>query len=466
MGAPDSDLNSLLRPRSIAFAGMSGVGRSMLEAHLVSGFSGQLYPISRAHSEVLGQRCYNEIHEIPGPVDYVFAGVPAEAACSFVDDCGRKGVKLIAFFTAGFGEVDLAGKGLEAELLAAARRHGVRILGPNCMGVYNPAAGLALALGLPQRAGPLGFFCQSGGNAAYCARAAARRGAFFSQAISYGNAVDLNECDFLEHFTHDPRTRVIGAYLEGVKDTRHFCALLAEAGRAKPVIVLKGGRTRAGGLAAAAHTGSAPLPAELWRRAMEDANAIEVNTIDELVDVALLFIYLKPFQGRNAAIVGLGGGASVVATDQCVGNGLTVPPFPETLRRELETSVRKAAGNILVNPTDPQPVPDGLGRMIRAIARWDGVDIILLRLPHNITPGYQDSRASWRAMLDTAGTCGKPAAMVLDHIASPEAAQAVFEEERQCWAAGLASFASVDSASRAVARLQRYYERRSIPEDA
>lgn len=455
-----NSLEHIFHPRAIAFAGVSGLGQSLLEAHLLSGFQGSVYPISQKQSNVLGLQCYSNVKDIPGPVDYVFASIPAPATPRFVEDCAAKGVKLVGFFTAGFSESSEEGKLLEAEILQTARRNGLRLLGPNCMGIYCPASGLTFALGLSQQSGPVGFFGQSGGNSTYCVRASTRRGAFFSKAISYGNACDLNECDFLEHFSQDPQTRVIAAYIEGAKDRERFFRLLKETTRAKPVIVLKGGCTGPGAATAAAHTGSAPGSSQAWEEDLRRANAIQVYSIDELVDVVVSFLYLSPPRGRNASIIGLGGGASVIATDHCVRNGLFVPPLPPEIRQRLKSFIRQAAGNILINPIDPQPLPAGLPGIIRTLANWDGIDLLFLRLPHNITPSYQDSSTSLEPMIEAARTCGKPAAIILDHVVSPEAGQAAFEEEQRCWKAGVASFPSVDRASNAVSKFLKYQQRK------
>jgi len=457
----NDNLEYIFHPRSVAFAGVSGLGQMLLEAHLVAGFQGSIYPISQKQSNVMGLQCYTDVKDIPGPVDYVFASIPAPATPQFVQDCAAKGVKVIAFFTAGFSECDEAGKRLEAEIVQIARRSGMRLLGPNCMGIYCPSSGLAFALGLPQRSGPVGYFCQSGGNSAYGVRAAARKGAFFSKAISYGNACDLNECDFLEHFARDPETKVIAAYIEGVRDEQRFFKLLNEIVRVKPVIIAKGGRTESGAATATAHTGAPPASSKAWEEALKQANAIQVYSIDELADVVLPFLYMSPPKGRNATIVGLGGGASVIATDHCVTNGLSVPPFPEEIKQRLGAFVRLAAGNILINPIDPQPLPTGLAGIIRTVDGWDGIDMLFLRLPHNITPSYQDHKGSLEVMLDSARTNSKPTAIILDHVASPEAAQAVFEEEQRCWEAGLASFRSVQRASNALNKFLEYHQGRS-----
>lgn len=454
-------LEYLFHPRSIAFAGVSRIGQALLESHLSAGFNGPIFPISRTMSEAFGIPCYADLNDIPEQVDYVFAFIPATASAKFVKDCVAKGVKLVAFFTAGFSEKDEDGARLEAELAALVRGTGTRILGPNCMGIYCPATGLSLAQGLPRQSGPVGLFGQSGGNTTYAIRAAVARGACFTKAISYGNACDLDECDFLDYFARDPDTTVIAAYIEGPKHDDRFFTLLREVSRAKPVIVLKGGRTAQGAATAAAHTGSAPAAEDEWASLVCQAGAIQVDDVDELVDVMVAFVFMPPPQGRRVNVTGLGGGASVVAADHCVQAGLSVPPLPEELRHKLATFVNNPAGNIFVNPVDPQASPEGTQGIISTVAAWDGVDMLFLRLPHNITPFYQDPGQSLDTLIQFAAGCPKPAAVILEHVATPEGAQLFYERQQACAGAGVASFPSVRRAAKAMSRLVRYHALRA-----
>ena len=194
------------------------------------GFPGDVYPVNHRGGEVLGRKIYTSVKDIPGPVDYVFLQIPAKATVEVIRDCGAKGVKLAAFFTAGFGESEIkGGSELEQELLRVARQGGVRLLGPNCMGFYCPAAKLAFAYELPQESGPVGVLCQSGGHSGHLVRAGAQRGIRFSKVVSYGNAADLNEADLLEYFTEDPETRIIIVYIEGVREGKRFFQALRKA---------------------------------------------------------------------------------------------------------------------------------------------------------------------------------------------------------------------------------------------
>ncbi len=463
MKLPQSnDLEYIFHPNSIAFAGVSRTGQALLESHLTSGFEGNMYPISRTLTEVLGLQCYTDIKEIAGQVDYVWATIPARSTPQFVEDCVDKGVKVASFFTAGFSEKDEEGARLEAEIVQIARNGGMRILGPNCMGIYCPSTGLTFAHGLPQQSGPIGYLCQSGGNSAYGVRIAVARGAYFSKAISYGNACDINECDLLEYLALDPETKIITAYIEGIKNRRRFFKLLREVTKVKPVIVLKGGHTAPGAATATAHTAALPFSKKNWNAHMRRARAIQVYSVDEMVDVVLPFIFMPPPKGRNVCVIGLGGGASVISADHCVRAGLSVPPLPEEIIQKIGEFILNPAGNIFVNPIDPQFAPGGLSGILKTVADWDGIDMLFLRIPHNITPFYRDpGRQALDMMISFAQESSKPVAIILDHVATPEAIQVFLDRQQLCADAGVASFPSVKRAANAMSKFIRYHQRRS-----
>ncbi len=280
MPATDADtLDGLFHPRSVAVAGAgsAGIGQAFLTCLLDSGYKGRIYPLSPRGGEVMGLPVYPSITSVPEAVDLVIACVPARLAIQLVRDCAAKGVKAVSFYTAGFGESpDQEGRDLEQELLRVARSGRVRILGPNCVGVYHPAVGLSFSSDNPRESGPVALICQSGGNSIYTVRAAAARGIRFSQAVSYGNALDIDESELLAHFRQDTQTRIVAAYIEGVKDGRRFYQALRELAAVKPVVVFKGGRTEAGARAAASHTGALAGSDSTWDGLLDQAGAIGV----------------------------------------------------------------------------------------------------------------------------------------------------------------------------------------------
>ena len=467
------ELDYIFHPRSIAIAGASnslfGGGSLLLMPLLSSGFKGNIYAVNPKETEVLGIKCYPSVRDIPEPVDYVISGIPARFTPQLVEDCATKGVRVLAFFTAGFtekGEED--GKRLEAEIVDIARRGGVRLIGPNCMGIYCPASGLSFNAKHPQQSGPVGLICQSGGNAVYGIAAAAPKGVLFSKAVSYGNACDLNECDLLEYFAEDPETNVITSYMEGTRNGRRFFKVLRETARKKPVIILKGGQTGVGATTAASHTASLSSPKEVWDALIRQTGAISVDDIDELTDTALPFLYMNPPKGRNTAVVGIGGGAAVLAADVCANAGLSIPPLPTEVRERLQ-KFTTSAGNIFNNPVDTQSFmigPKQITQTIEAITSWDGIDLLILHLAHEDNMiEFGMNKVFLESVVEPIKASGKPAAIVLHAVSSARGWQAVFEEQQQCLQAGFPTFISVDRAAKAVSRFIAYHERKDLEID-
>ena len=249
-------------------------------------FEGRLYPVNPKVDEILGLKAYPNVRDIPGPVDHVICSIPAPLVPQLIEDCVAKGVKVVHMFTAGFSETgEEEGVRLEAKILQIAKRGGIRLIGPNCMGIYCPSSHISFDEAFPKESGVVGFFSQSGANASELAHMGALRGIHFSKVVSYGNALDLNEVELLEYFIQDPETEIIAAYIEGVKDGQRFVRLLREAAQVKPTIVLKGGRTQSGTGAVASHTGSLAGEDEVFDALCRQMGAIRVYSLEELADV-------------------------------------------------------------------------------------------------------------------------------------------------------------------------------------
>ena len=256
------DLHHLFNPRSIAMIGIStnpakfggGFWTKVLQG---MGYTGNIYPVSPKLNEFSGLKVYPSIRDIPSSVDLTSVTIPAQNTPQLMEDCAAKGVKGASLFTGGFSETgEEAGIRLESEITQIARRGGVRLIGPNCPGIYCPKGRVSFGSEFPRESGPVGYMCQGGGNSFRLILEGANRGIRFSKAISHGNACDLNQADFLEYFTRDPETEIIAIYVEGVRDGERFVEALSKAAKVKPVILLKGGRTEAGSRAASSHTGA------------------------------------------------------------------------------------------------------------------------------------------------------------------------------------------------------------------
>ena len=468
------ELDYIFHPRSIALVGASdhpqNTGNVLLAAFLKGGYKGGLYPVHPTLAEVMGLTCYPDLRSIPYPVDHVFVGIPAQRTPDLMHDCAAKGVRVCHFFTAGFSELGTAeGRALEMQILEIARTNGIRLIGPNSMGIYCPSSGLYLAGGLPHRSGHLGLLSQSGGNSIYLCRTAAMRGAAFSKAVSYGNGCDLDESDLLDYFSDDHDTRVITAYIEGVKNGLRFRHALRKAADAKPTILLKGGKTECGALTVRSHTGALAGSTSVWDGLIQQTGALQVDDLDELIDLALLFLYMKPPRGRRVAVVGLGGGISVFAADAFHGSGLLLPRFSEELKTKL-LGMAPTAGNICDNPMDTSILffnPDLLRRAINAISQWEGIDLVCLHLAYDII-GWDlnpllDSGLTHQVM-HTMVECTRrikvPVCVVLHHANRPTSYEACIQDQQICWEAGLPVFLSMDKAAKALSRFITYHQKR------
>lgn len=348
-------------PKSIAVVGASPnplkFGNRYLDSLINSGFKGKLYPVNPGDGEISGLKAYPTLRDIPDPVDYVIVAIPAQHVLGVLDDCAAKGVKVVQFFTAGFSETGEAeGRRLEREVVKKAREGGFRIIGPNCIGVYSPSNLMPYGpMPMLGEVGTVGFISQSGGHAGRIIDIGMRRGIYFSKVVSFGNGSDLDSVDYLEYFAVDPDTKIIGAYLEGMRQGRRFLQLAKEVSKTKPMIIWKGGKTEAGAEAAVSHTGSLAISDAIWTAVLKQAGIIRVDSLEELTDTILTFQHFPPFLGENVAIIaglaGGGGGESVSSTDACASVGLNVPPFTDETRSKLK-AILPPAGSILRNPLD------------------------------------------------------------------------------------------------------------------
>jgi len=380
-------LEEILHPKSVAVVGASAApgtwGYSFTHHLLDYNYKGKIYPINPNYQEVLGIKVYPSLREVPGSVDYVISCVPAAQVLNMLTDCSERGVKCVHLYTARFSETGRPEAAeLEQEILRQARKRGIRLIGPNCMGVYYPREGLSFAYDLPKESGSVGVASQTGGGAAILVQIAALRGIRFSKAISYGNALDFNESDYLDYFAQDPETKIILMYVEGVKDGKRFFTSLRRVATAKPVIVTKGGRGQAGSKAAASHTASLAGTMTAWQTAVTQAGAIPASDFDEMVDLAVSFYFLPPVRGTRVGISGGGGGPSVLSADECEEAGLDVVPLPTEIREELRTRVPQI-WDWIGNPTDVS-ILGGFGfsgtEMLRLMVRSKGFDLLIANI--------------------------------------------------------------------------------------
>lgn len=458
------NLEELFYPQSVAVVGVSNSPASLLSGRFLIRplidfrFAGKIYPVHPSGQELFGLKVYPDIKDIPGPVDYVISAIAAHKTPRLMEDCLALGVKLVTFYTSGFSESsDADGKKLESTLLEIASHGDIRILGPNCMGIYCPESRLSFDSGFSKESGQVAFISQSGNFAFYIIREAACRGVRFSKVVSYGNAGDINETELLRYLAEDDETKIITAYIEGVKEGRKFLQVVKEVAALKPVIILKGGFSESGARGALSHTGSLAGADIIWTAISRQSGVIRVFSPEELVDMMVSFSYPRP-QGKRAAIIGFSGGFSIQAADECEKAGLSVPPLSQKIKGELGKSAL-APGSFFKNPIDIVgnfAYPEEMIQIIRIIADWEEIDFLLLHFILGAGGfGFEDLNLYNQVLqriLDAVKALDKPVVFVLGSINSPFWQGEVFHAQQECLAAGFPVYPSVGQAAQAINR--------------
>jgi len=459
---PQHDLDFLFHPSSLALVGITTTEpqhwtRTFLDGLIEFEFDRPFYLVNPKDGEIKGHKVYTSLREVPGSVDHVVGLVNARLAVNLVEECAEKGVRAIHFCTAGFSETGEEWRiKLESELAGVARRKGIRIIGPNCMGIYCPQSRLSFSAAFPRESGTVGVISQSGGNSIYLVRQAALRGVRFSKVISYGNACDINESDLLEYLADDADTKIIALYIEGIRDGKRFRRALEKATKEKTVILLKGGTTEGGARAAAGHTASLAGSRATWDALCKQLGIISVSSVEEMIDVLVTLLFLPLPRGRNALLFGAGGGASVLIADEFESRGLRVPPIPREMVAQI-SEYTPVAGNILRNPVDYSQAMFNTESVIKTfgiLSGWEGADFLVIFVR---TGQFTASRISDRQLENLLmsrfpikqGQLPKPVAMVIEPSIIPHEAEAVLAAIRNSISSGLPvyySFASVAAA--------------------
>jgi len=461
------ELEPVFYPKSIAVVGASAAsikaGSLWVWSLKSAGFPGRIYPVGSSGGRIADLEIFPNLRLVPREIDYVIVSIPRQSVLELLDDCAAKNVKAVQFFTAGFSEVDTQGRKLEEQMLEKARQGHIRIIGPNCIGVYCPEHKIPFPLGILGESGPVGFVSQSGGIATKLVTTGIARHINYSKVVSFGNGIDLDAGDFLQYLAADPKTKVIGAYLEGTRDGAHLFNTMKEVAKVKPLVIWKGGRTEAGAQAAMSHTGSLASSAAIWSAMLKQAGAIEVHSLEELTDTLLIFQQLRHWQGNSAAIIGGladgGGGNSVAAGDACMENGVKVPPLSLETKQELSKLLGEV-GSILRNPVDvSQAQFRGLAALFQAIdliARDTVIDTVLIQedidilLPIYSQKGLEEINEFF---IELGSRQNKPIVVVLPPgSAEPERLQI----EQKLLAASIPVFCSMERAAKAIYRLNQY----------
>ena len=333
-------LDRAFNPKVVAVVGDKGPMYMWLRGQM--GFKGKLYSVQVDPKELggikeLGIENYTSLLDIPEPVDLVIVAVPRQVAYRILEDCIKKNVAAAHFFTSGFGETDTEeGIRMGKALTDRAKQANFYLVGPNCMGLYNPWVGIRqTARQQTGFKGNVGFISQSGTHAITFSEEAYLQTLLINKSVSFGNGIVLDSTDYLEYFTRDPEIKAIGMYLEGTRDGPRFLKTLKEVAGKKPVVIWKGGRTEEGGRAIASHTGSLAVPHAIWESAVRQCGAVIVYSIEELADTLNAILNLRPVYGNRVGIAGGSGGQSVAIADVFAENGLRVPALTKKSYDEL-----------------------------------------------------------------------------------------------------------------------------------
>jgi acetyl coenzyme A synthetase (ADP forming)-like protein len=384
-------LEALFSPGSVAVVGASAnpdkLGYIVLDNMLRYGYTGDVYPINPNANQILGRPCYKRVSEVPGPVDLAVIAVPNKFVTEVMQDCGEKKVAAAIIITAGFREAGAEGRQMEREVIEAAKASGIRVVGPNCLGVIDTNSGLnaSFAAGMPYR-GNISFMSQSGALCTGILDWAAVNGLGFSSFVSLGNKGDLNETDFLEVWREDENTSVVMAYLEGVVDGDAFMNAARKLTRTKPFIAVKSGTTSAGSRAVSSHTGTLAGSDVAYETAFRQTGIIRARSVSELFAYSTALAYQPLPEGRRVGIITNAGGPGIMATDACERSGLQLATLsPETVSH-LQEVLPPAANHY--NPIDVlgDARADRYAAALQAALKDPGVDaIIVLLTPQAMT---------------------------------------------------------------------------------
>ncbi|MXW24349.1 MAG: hypothetical protein F4Z96_06880 [Chloroflexi bacterium] len=469
--AVDRDrLHRTLTPRSVAVVGAKGPDFGWLENN--RDFVGPLYSVQLDPNEITeiekrGFTNYLKLEEVPEDIDLVICAVPRPIVPFIVSDSIKKNVGGMAIFSAGFAETgEEEATELQDRIVTLANDAGMPIVGPNCMGVYNRRQGVKFSDGVDHGdGGTVSIMGQSGTHTIGATTMAQRVGIPVSRGISFGNAVVVNEADYIEYLRDDPDTQVIGVYLEGLKDGRRFFEALKSTTPKKPVVIWKGGQTAAGQRATRSHTASLATPMATWNALLAQTGAIPANSVDELVDVLQVLVHTTPPRGRRLALMAMTGGQSVAISDAVGRQGLEVPELADKTYETIGEFFNVIGGSFR-NPFDMANTigmagdSANLARIMNAVSEDPNIDAMVFEVAAGFfSRMWRDEPERLDEMLDTLDgfreRTGLPIVTVMHAGAIDDE---VIPIRDQVVARGFAVFPSFDRAALALSRVINYYE--------
>ena len=455
--AAQASMKAFFEPKSVAVVGAGhkrgGIGAEVFHNLIAAGFQGVVYPVNKNAPIVGSVSAYPRVTDIPGEVDLAIIVVPAEEAAAVVDDCIAKGVHGIVIISAGFDEVGAEGRAREAALLEKVRDAGVRLIGPNCLGIINTDSAVALNATFSPVYPPEGRIAmstQSGALGLAILDYARRLNLGISTFVSVGNKADVSSNDLIQYWAEDPRTDVILLYLESFGNPRKFGRIAKRIARTKPIVVVKSGRSRAGARAASSHTGALATTDAVASALFRQAGIIRTDTFEELFDVANLLAHQPVPAGNRVAILTNAGGPGILAADACEAHGLELPMLNDSTISELRSFLPATAS--VANPVDmiASASPEQFLKATRALLADKHVDsLIVIFIPPLVT----DPEAVAAAIVEGAKeTGGKP---VLANFMSAKGAPEILGR--------IPSYEFPESAASALGKVTAYGEWRRKP---
>jgi len=464
--ATAASLRPMLIPRAVAVIGASRepgkMGGRILQALTSGGFLGPVYPVNPAAAEIAGRPAFRSARELPADTDLAVIAVPPDAVLSAVDDCAGAGVKALVVITAGFAETGGEGRTRQNALVEKARGYGMRMVGPNCMGLLNMSADVRLNASFSPVFPPGGHVAlssQSGALGIAILGLAAQRHMGLSTFVSVGNKADVSGNDLLEYWEEDPQTRVILLYLESFGNPRRFTRIARRVARQKPIVALKAGRTLAGSRAAGSHTAALAASDTAVDALFHQSGVIRAETIDEMFDIAALLDAQPLPAGNRVAVITNAGGPGILAVDACESAGLIVPEFSPDTRTQLQAFLPATAS--VANPVDmvASAGPAEYRSAIEAVLAADDNDAVLVIVTpvdpscsHQIIEALQEAAARARA----AGVTAKP-------ILACVMADAPGRGSLHAGAERIPTYAFPENAVRALGKVTAYATWRSQP---
>ncbi|MDP3182890.1 MAG: acetate--CoA ligase family protein [Desulfobaccales bacterium] len=458
MSVSISDLQAIFAPRSVAVIGatsrLGSVGRAVFANVLQHGYAGVVFPVNPKAASIMSVKAYPSVLTIPDEVDLAIIIIPSAGVTQVMEECGQKGIKAAIVITAGFKELGAAGAEKEKEVLLAAQRRGIRLLGPNCLGIINTDPQVSLngsfARLMPLK-GNIALISQSGAVGVAALEYAQGEKIGLSKFVSVGNKADLNENDFLAYLKDDPQTEVICFYLEDLTDPARFFQLAqevtGETGPKKPILAIKSGRTPAGARAASSHTGALAGSDKAYDALFAQCGVLRVESLEELFDYAGAFALQPLPQGNRVAVVTNAGGLGIMTTDAAVRYGLTMAALTSATTAKLRAGLPAAAN--IHNPVDVlgDAGADRYETALTSVLGDSGVDgAIVISTPQLMT----DLTAIAAAVSRVAAGYAKPilvCQMALEDIDKP---LAILTQ------AGLPHYRFPEEAARALGAMARY----------